>query len=124
MAVRAADDRRRLDGVSYGDPAHPNGAAVMGYVVQRKAFIYRDFHADGGYAELSAPGLVDGRWVWTGPYDPGDGSAALGGRVTYTVVDDAHFKRQFEEPQPGGSFKTRAADACVKSTPVALDAAP
>jgi heat shock protein HslJ len=110
-------------GVSYGDPSHPAGTAVLGYVAPQNAWIYRDFHTDGGYAELSSSGIAAGKLVWSGQYYPADGSAAMTARVTYTIVDAGHFKRTFETEQ-AGAFVARGADACVKSTPQALDAAP
>src|ERR1700761_6023576 len=40
--------------VIYGDPAKPDGTAIIGYVSDLKKFVYRDFHADGSYADISA----------------------------------------------------------------------
>ena len=98
----------------YGDPADPYGTAVFGYVPALHAWIYRDFHADGGYAELTSPGLTDGTWVWTGPYYPADGGAPLAGRITYAIVDPSHYDRTFESLE-GGTYVKKGGDRCVKT---------
>jgi heat shock protein HslJ len=98
--------------VTYGDPRRPAGMAVMGWVPQQKRWIYRDFHADGSYADLTSPGAVNGRWEWTGPYYPAEGGE-LHGRVTYAIVDSNQYDRIFEALE-GGAFVKHGGDSCVK----------
>ena len=98
--------------VTYGDPRQPGGVAVMGFVPELKRWIYRDFHADGSYADLTAPAPSDGKWVWSGPYYPSDGGL-LNGRVTYTVVDDNEYDRTFESLE-GSTYTKRGGDKCIK----------
>jgi len=100
--------------VTYGPAAAPYGTAVMGYVEGLHAWVYRDFHADGGYADLTSPGPADGRWVWSGPYYPADGSAALNGRITYVEVDGKRYDRIFETLEHGVPVK-KGGDSCLKS---------
>lgn len=97
----------------YGDPRAPDGTAVMGWVPRLAAFVYRDFHADGSYADLTSPGLVDGRWVFSGPYYPAAGGAPLNGRITYTVAGPARYDRTFEMLRDG-AYVRMGGDGCTK----------
>jgi hypothetical protein len=100
--------------ISYGRAGNPDGTAVMGYVTGLGTWVYRDFHADGSYADLTSPGLVDGRWVWSGPYYRAAGGPALNGRITYVEVDAAHYDRIFESLESGVYVK-HGNDSCMKS---------
>jgi len=102
----------------YGDPAHPDGTAVLGHVDGLHAWVYRDFHADGSYADLTSPGLKDGRWEWTGSYYPASGGAALEARISYVIVDPARFDRIFES-QKDGTFAKMGGDTCAKTSEAA-----
>lgn len=99
--------------IEYGDPRHPDGQAVMGWVPRLERFVYRDFHADGSYADLTSTGLVNGRWVFTGPYYPADGSASLNGQVSYVVVSPARYDRIFEALRDGKLVRM-GGDTCTK----------
>jgi hypothetical protein len=88
---------------------------VMGYVIVLNAWIYRDFHADGSYADLTSPGLVGGRWVWSGPYYRASGGPALNGRITYVEVDAKRYDRTFESLE-NGAYINRGGDSCLKSS--------
>jgi hypothetical protein len=81
--------------VEYGDESN-RGTAIVGYVASLGGYVFRDFRADGAYAEMVSPGPSDGRWQWTGPYYPQEGGPALSGRVTYTEISPTHFDRRFE----------------------------
>jgi hypothetical protein len=85
----------------YGDAKQPDGTAVMGWVPELHAFVYRDFHADGSYADLTSPGAVNGRWEWSGPYYPAAGGPPLQGRITYVVVSPTRYDRIFEMQRAG-----------------------
>lgn len=97
----------------YGDPAKPYGTAVIGFVPGLQKWVYRDFHADGGYADLTSPGPTEGRWEWTGTYYPAEGGTAPPGRVVYTVVSPTRYDRSFEALRDG-SFVRMGGDSCVK----------
>ena len=99
--------------VSYG-VAPANGTAIMGYVASLSGWIYRDFHADGAYADMSSPGPSDGRWQWTGPYYPQEGGPPLDGRMTYVEVSPTHFDRTFELLRDA-AFVPTGNDSCVKA---------
>lgn len=99
--------------VEYGDPKDPAGQAVMGWVPRLQRFVYRDFHADGSYADLTSTGLVNGRWVFTGPYYPADGSAPLNGQISYVVVSPARYDRIFETLRDGSLVKL-GGDTCTR----------
>lgn len=100
--------------IVYGNAAHPDGHAVMGRVAGLHAWVYRDFHADGSYADLTSAGLKDGRWVWSGPYYPASGGPALNGRITYTIVSPDRYDRSFASSQPDGSLKAMGGDFCTR----------
>ncbi len=99
--------------VTYGPASAPYGTAVMGYAEGLHAWVYRDFHADGGYADLSSPGPAGGRWVWSGPYYPAAG-AVVNGRITYVEVDAKRYDRIFETLENGVAVK-KGSDSCLKS---------
>src|SRR5579871_1032047 len=68
--------------VNYRTATTSFGTAVFGYVPRLHAYVYRDFHADGGYADLAAkPPGGDKKWVFTGPFYQIDGSAPLNGYI-------------------------------------------
>jgi len=100
--------------ITYGPSAKPYGTAIMGYVDALGRWIYRDFHADGSYADLTAEPPHDGRWVWSGPYYPGGADHTLNGRVTYLEVDPKRYDRTFESLESGAYVK-KGGDSCVKS---------
>ena len=99
--------------VSYGVPP-ANGTAVMGYVASLSGWVFRDFHADGAYADMASPGPSDGRWQWTGPYYPQEGGPPLNGRVTYLEISPTRFDRTFELLQDQ-SFVRTGNDSCIKA---------
>lgn len=99
--------------IEYGDPKDPAGQAVMGWVPRLQRFVYRDFHADGSYADLTSTGLVGGRWVFTGPYYPADGSPPLSGQISYVIVSASRYERVFESLRNGTLVKL-GGDTCTK----------
>jgi len=99
--------------VVYGKPQHPGGVAVFGYVEGLHGFVYRDFHADGSYANLSSVGPVNGTWIWTGPYYPAGGGEALYGRISYVIKSSTQFDRKFQQFQNGQTID-RGGDTCTK----------
>jgi len=101
--------------ITYGPPDDVTGTAVMGYVAVLKAWVYRDFHADGSYADLTSPGLVDGRWIWSGPYYRASGGPVLNGRITYVEVDAKRYDRIFESLE-NGAYVSHGGDSCLKSS--------
>ena len=94
----------------------PEGTAILGYVTGLHAFVYRDFHVDGAYADLASPGPSEGRWQFTGPYYPQEGGPPLDGRTTYVQVSPTEFDRTFELMR-GSAYVPAGHDACVKVTP-------
>jgi hypothetical protein len=98
--------------VDYGDAAN-KGSAIVGYVSSLGGWVFRDFHADGAYADLASPGPSDGRWQWTGPYYPSEGGPPLSGRVTYREISPTHFDRTFELLRDT-DFVPAGNDSCLK----------
>lgn len=94
----------------------PEGTAVLGFVVGLHAWVFRDFHSDGAYADLSSPGPSDGRWEWTGPYYPLEGGPPLGSRITYVERSSTRFERTFELLRDDAYVPT-GSDICTKVTP-------
>ena len=99
----------------YGDPAHPAGSAVIGYVSGLHAWVYRDFHSDGSYADVTSGGPANGKWEWTGPYYPGGGGPPLYGRVTYVIVSPTRYNRVFETLK-NGALVRMGGDTCTKES--------
>lgn len=97
----------------YGAPKQPDGTAVMGWIPELHAFVYRDFHADGSYADLTSTGLVNGRWEFSGPYYPATGGPPLQGRISYVVVSATRYDRIFEMLR-AGTFVRMGGDTCSK----------
>jgi hypothetical protein len=93
----------------------PEGTAVVGYVAGLHAWVFRDFHSDGAYADMSSPGPSDGRWEWTGPYYPQEGGPPLGSRITYVERSPTRFERTFELLRDDAYVPT-GNDACMKVT--------
>lgn len=99
---------------SYGG-TQPDGTAVVGYVTGLHAWVYRDFHRDGAYADLASPGPSDGRWQWSGPYYPVEDGPPLQDRMTYRQVSSTRFDRTFELLQ-GTDYVPTGSDSCTKVT--------
>ena len=99
--------------ITYGDPKRPAGIAVMGFVLGMHVWLYRDFHADGSYADLTSAGPKNSRWEWGGPYYPASGGAALHGRITYVEVSPKRYDRIFEA-QKGNTLVKMGGDTCSK----------
>jgi hypothetical protein len=101
--------------VVYGNPKRPQGIAVLGFVEGLQGYIYRDFHADGSYANLSSTGPVKDTWVWTGPYYPAGGGDAVMGRIVYTIKSPSEYDRKFQQFLNGQTVD-RGGDTCRRLT--------
>ena len=99
--------------IVYGDPANPAGTAVLGYVGELQRYVYRDFHTDGSYADLTSPPPVQEKWDWTGPYYPVDGSGTLRGHVIYIQKGPNRYDRHFLQTVNGQDVE-RGGDTCYK----------
>ena len=102
--------------IVYGDPKKPAGSAVVGYVDALRTYVYRDFHADGSYADLVTAGPVGGRWTFNGPYYPSAASAPLYGRIIYIVVNPRRYDRTFAMLK-GRKLVPMGGDRCIKVSP-------
>ncbi len=83
------------------------GTAYVGHVAALHKWVYRDFHGDGAYADLTSNGPQGGVWEWTGPYYPYDGGT-LEGHVQWKRSDATHITRTFI-PETG----PRSGDLCT-----------
>jgi hypothetical protein len=103
--------------VRYGNPAEPDGVARFGYVEALKRYVYRDFHFEGSYADLTATfqgGKTNGtgRWEFTGPYYPAHAATPLYGVIAYQIIDKNRYDRSFASKQPDGTIKKMGSDTC------------
>ena len=102
--------------VTYGDPSAPYGTAVFGYADGMKAFVYRDFHADGGYADLTTAGPgTDGTWTFTGHYYPASGAAGFDTHIVYVPRGPSRYERIFAMLRDGALVPT-GSDVCTKAS--------
>jgi len=99
--------------VLYGKPYHPDGLAMFGYVESLHGYVYRDFHADGSYANLTSVGPVNGTWIFTGPYYPSGGGKALYGKISYVIKSPTQYDRKFQQFENGQTID-RGGDTCTK----------
>ena len=99
--------------ITYGDPAKPGGKAVAGYVAGLGRYVYRDFHSDGAYADVSSAPPQNGRWEWTGPYYPAGATTPMNGRITYVQRDASHYDRIFQTDR-NGTLVPMGGDSCMK----------
>ncbi|MGH7716673.1 MAG: hypothetical protein ACREML_11835 [Vulcanimicrobiaceae bacterium] len=97
--------------VVYGNPKRPDGFAIFGYVEGLHGYVYRDFHTDGSYANLSSTGPVNGIWTWTGPYYPAGGGDEMLGRILYTIKSPSQYDRTFQQFLNGQTID-RGGDTC------------
>lgn len=89
------------------------GTAVVGYVAGLRAFVYRDFHNDGSYADLHARVPDDGTWVWSGPYYPGGAAEPLQGEIRWIVIGPRAFRRTFASLRDG-KLTPMGGDTCTR----------
>jgi len=94
----------------WGPKGGQGGVAYIGFVPAQRQWIYEDFHDDGGYAQVTSPGLKDGSWTWTGPYYTPEGTV-LHGRIVYAIESHDRYDRIFERPA-GSGFQRTASDTC------------
>ena len=100
--------------VNYRNASESFGTAIFGYVPRLGVYVYRDFHADGGYANLTAkPPAGDKKWVFTGPFYEIDGSAPLNGYITYTIKSATQYDRTLESVT-NGVHQPEGDDTCIK----------
>lgn len=101
--------------VQYGlDPAHPGGAAYVGWLPQENRYIYNDYHNDGSFAQLTAAPPQSGLWHWTGTYyAAGSGAPDNGPDVTWKRTKDT-IVRTFGKRE-GGQVRAMGADTCTKT---------
>jgi hypothetical protein len=114
----AGDGRQQWAGVVYGDPASPDGHAVVGLLVHERVWIYDDFHTDGSYAHLYAQPPKDHVWVWTGSYYPLDAARDDAPIITWTLTPQGTIERTFAKRSAEGGAIAMGGDTCKKvSTP-------
>jgi len=96
----------------WGPKTADGGTAYIGYVSAQKRWIYKDFHNDGGFGDVTSTGPHDNVWIWSGPYYTPDGKG-LHGRIIYTIKNKGEYDRSFEEPK-GNGFKSDGGDVCTR----------
>ncbi len=98
--------------VRWGDQhGKDGGIAYVGYVSKLRAWVYRDFHYDGSYADIGSPGPVGRVWTWSGPYYTGD--RRLEGDITWLRAGD-RIDRTFRA-RVGGKLTPSGRDYCVRA---------
>jgi hypothetical protein len=101
--------------IEYGHGQVIDGIAYAGYVSQLGKYIYRDFHSDGGYADLTSPPPTPaGAWTWEGPYYAVGSAETLLGVIAYEEAGPATFTRSFGKRESGGSVTHQGSDTCTK----------
>jgi hypothetical protein len=101
--------------IEYGHGGATDGIAYAGYVSQLGKYVYRDFHSDGGYADLtSPPPTAAGEWTWSGPYYAAGSADTLLGVIGYTETNPSSFARSFGKREPDGSVTHQGSDTCTK----------
>lgn len=90
------------------------GTAIVGYVEGLKAFVYRDFHADGSYADASAPAPLNGVWNFSGPYYFPGAPAPLNGRIRWVQKTRDRFDREFGTLREG-ALVPMGGDTCTRT---------
>ena len=99
--------------VRWGDQTSDRGGiAYVGYVLQLKKWVYRDFHYDGTYSDITSPGPAGKAWTWSGPYY-GNGRIWRGA-VVWTLSSANRIDRTFES-QTKGSLSPTGRDYCVRN---------
>ena len=113
--IAQAPGKSAWTSVTYGDPKNPGGTAYVGWLPQQQRYVYRDFHSDGSYAELSAPTPSNGTWTWTGDYYPAGGSKDDGPLITWRLAPDGSIERHFSK-RTGTTVEERGSDRCTRTT--------
>ena len=73
--------------------------------------MYRDFHYDGAYADIT--GVQSGnQWRWTGPYYAG--SQQLNGDIVWTLTSRDRIDRTFRSVT-NGKLTPSGSDYCVRA---------
>lgn len=87
------------------------GIAYVAYEPALGKWLYRDFHYDGSYADLT--GTQSGeQWRWTGPYYR-DGEI-LNGDIVWTLQSANRIERTFRR-LAGGKLIPSGSDYCVRT---------
>lgn len=98
--------------VSWGNQQGVNaGVAMVGYVPALGKWVYRDFHYDGSYADIT--GVQNGnQWRWTGPYY--SGTQQLNGDILWTLSSHGRIDRAFRSVI-NGKLTPSGTDYCVRA---------
>ena len=101
--------------VQYGvDLQHPGGTAYVGFLPQKNAYVYNDFHADGSLAQLSSPlPGADHTWRWTGVFYQTGKDPDPNGDITWTLTPKGTIERHFRKVV-NGTPKEMGSDTCTK----------
>lgn len=107
--------------VTWGaDPNHAGGRAYVGWLAQKREYVYDDFHNDGSLAQLHAAAPSDHRYVWTGAYYAARARRAdRSGRITWTLAPNGSIERRYARIVDA-RVVPQGNDTCTKTTPCAL----
>lgn len=97
--------------VRWGDQESATGGiAYVGYVESLHTWVYRDFHYDGAYADITGTNTGN-QWRWTGPYYAG--GRTLNGDIVWTLTSHDRIDREFRSLQ-NGKLTPGGRDFCVR----------
>ena len=98
--------------VRWGDQTSDRGGvAYVAYVPALQHWVYRDFHYDGAYADLTGTNTGTA-WHWTGPYYAGND--ILNGDIIWTLTSHDRIDRTFRSLQ-NGKLTPSGSDYCVRA---------
>ncbi len=99
--------------VRWGDQSSANGGvAYVGFIPQMRAWVYRDFHYDGSYADVTSPGPSQNAWTWSGPYYAAD--RIMYGNITWTLTSPDRIERTFRK-RDGDKLTPTGNDYCTRT---------
>lgn len=98
--------------VRWGDQSGTGGGiAYVGYVPKAGHWIYRDFHYDGSYADITGT-QTGNRWRWTGPFY--SGAREFHGDIVWTLTNSDRIDRTFRS-LVNGKITPSGSDFCVRA---------
>lgn len=98
--------------VRWSDQTNDNGGiAYVGFQPKLGRWVYRDFHYDGSYADITGT-QTGNQWRWTGPFYAG--RRQFDGDILWTLSSPDRIDRVFRSVVNGKLTQT-GSDYCVRA---------